>query len=381
MVALFKWARNLTRRAPSLPLLFPSSGFEIVSTVYASKYHVLGKLGFGTTSTVWLARNLLEHKHVALKVYTRDGGDREEFEAYGNLSKANPSHPGYRHVRAALDTFVLKHRGGDHHCLVQKPMWDSWRDLLRCNPNNRFTEPLLKAGLKHVFLALDCLHTECKLVHTDIKADNILQDIVDESILDAFTNEEMESPSPRKIVNGTPIYASRRFQLPADFGGVVLSDFDSSVRGDRKRNHDAQPNVYRSPEVMLKVEWSYPVDIWSVGAMIWDLFEGKHLFYGDDPDGKGYSTRAHLAEVVGTLGPPPLDLLQCGVRSKEFFTEDGQWKAEAPIPQATSLGESEEYLEGENKKAFLAFVGSMLQWRPEDRKEAKQLLRDPWLNS
>jgi hypothetical protein len=29
-----------------------------IGDVYASKYQVLGKLGFGTTSTVWLARNL-----------------------------------------------------------------------------------------------------------------------------------------------------------------------------------------------------------------------------------------------------------------------------------------------------------------------------------
>ncbi|GFF62879.1 hypothetical protein IFM60648_00750 [Aspergillus lentulus] len=47
---------------------------------------------------------------------------------------------------------------------------------------------------------------------------------------------------------------------------------------------------------MLKIDWSYQVDIWNVGVM--DLFEGKHLSYGNDPDGKGYSTRAHLAEVV-----------------------------------------------------------------------------------
>lgn len=47
------------------------------------------------------------------------------------------------------------------------------------------------------------------------------------------------------------------------------------------------------------------------------------MFYGNDPDGKGYSTRAHLAEVVGMLGPPPLDLLERGKRSQEFFTEDG----------------------------------------------------------
>lgn len=74
---------------------------------------------------------------------------------------------------------------------------------------------------------------------------------------------------------------------------------------------------------MLEVEWSYPVDIWNVGCMIWDLFEGRHLFYGEDPDGKGYSPRAHLAELMALLGPPPLDLIKRGARSGEFFTEDG----------------------------------------------------------
>jgi hypothetical protein len=67
---------------------------------------------------------------------------------------------------------------------------------------------------------------------------------------------------------------------------------------------------------MVKAAWSYPVDIWNVGAMVWNLFEGKDMFHGNDPDGKGYSTRAHLVEVIGLLGPP-LDLLQKGVRSSE----------------------------------------------------------------
>ncbi len=49
---------------------------------------------------------------------------------------------------------------------------------------------------------------------------------------------------------------------------MVLSDFGSAVRGDEKRSHDAQPNVYRCPEVMLKTEWSYPADIWNFGAMV-----------------------------------------------------------------------------------------------------------------
>lgn len=134
----------------------------------------------------------------------------------------------------------------------------------------------------------------------------------------------MEEPSPRKDVDGAPVYMSRRFGLPQDFGGIVLGDFGTAVSGDVKRNQDAQPNVYRSPEVMIGAEWSYPVDIWNVGAMIWDVFEGGHLFYGQDPIKNHYTTRAHLAEVVGLLGPPPLDLLARGVRSNEFFAEDGQ---------------------------------------------------------
>ena len=47
----------------------------------------------------------------------------------------------------------------------------------------------------------------------------------------------------------------------------------------------------------------------------------------------------------------------------------------------TSLEESEERLSGENKRAFLVFVRRMLQWRPEDRATARELLEDPWLCS
>lgn len=119
----------------------------------------------------------------------------------------------------------------------------------------------------HIHKALS-KYVSLTCISIDIKSDNILQEIEDKSILESFTQAELKSPSPRKIVNGLPIYASRRFDLPEAFGRAVLSDFGSAVRGDERRNHDAQPNVYRSPEVMLKTDWSYPVDIWNVGVLV-----------------------------------------------------------------------------------------------------------------
>jgi hypothetical protein len=95
-----------------------------------------------------------------------------------------------------------------------------------------------------------------------------MTDFQDNRILDAFLATELAFPSPRKIIDGKPIYLSRRFDLPKNFGAAVLCGFGSAVCGDKPQVHDAQPDVYRCPEVLLRTEWSYPADIWNVGAMV-----------------------------------------------------------------------------------------------------------------
>jgi hypothetical protein len=39
------------------------------------------------------------------------------------------------------------------------------------------------------------------------------------------------------------------------------------------------------------------------------------------------------------------------------------------------------WFEDEDEEPFPTFLRKMLQWRPEDRQTAKELLTDPWLNS
>ncbi|TKA47002.1 hypothetical protein B0A49_13088 [Cryomyces minteri] len=354
MTAVLRWAKNYIRRAPSPPICFRNTNYEVVGgaqkleeeafedyqtgkyypvrigDVLASKHQVVGKLGFGVSSTVWLARDLILHRHVTLKVFTRDHQNDGEIEMYEHLMKGNPSHPGKRFVRTFLDSFTIPRAGGSHHCLVHTPLWGSLRDMIARNPyRDRFNEELLRETLYRLFQALDYLHTDRKIIHTDISANNILSEIRDESMLDSFVRQELEHPSPRKQIGESIIYASRLFQWPPR-GEPILCDFGSAEKGDNENTRDAGPDKYRAPEVMLKMRWSYPVDIWNVGVM--------------------------------------------------FFDDDGKWRGTVPVPTSRSLDQLEENLKGRRKELFVNFMTPMLQWVPENRKTAKELLDDPWLN-
>lgn len=50
------------------------------------------------------------------------------------------------------------------------------------------------------------------------------------------------------------------------------------------------------------------------------------------------------------------------------------------IPDAFDMEASVLSLEGKDKAEFLKFVQKMLQWLPENRKSAIELLQDPWLS-
>ena len=46
--------------------------------------------------------------------------------------------------------------------------------------------------------------------------------------------------------------------------------------------------------MILQMPYSYPIDIWDVGCMVWDLCQGGHLFEYDGP--KTLATAAELAK-------------------------------------------------------------------------------------
>ncbi|KAL9609607.1 MAG: hypothetical protein Q9167_005631 [Letrouitia subvulpina] len=146
--------------------------------VFNDRYMVVGKLGYGQYSTVWLARDTRVNRHVALKILTAEsyGGEKEIYELsiLRHIKTVNPDHPGYKHVICLLDEF--RHTGphGVHVCLVFEVMGEDLVTLARRYSDKKLPIHIVKQVARQLFLGLDYLHRSCKVVHTDIQPRNIM---------------------------------------------------------------------------------------------------------------------------------------------------------------------------------------------------------------
>ncbi len=80
--------------------------------------------------------------------------------------------------------------------------------------------------------------------------------------IDNLLKAEEKDSSPQKELEDRTIYASRPFQNVKSTGISVLADFrHASVMGQDDFQHNAQPDTYRAPEVLLGAQMGYGVDI------------------------------------------------------------------------------------------------------------------------
>ncbi|KAJ5551643.1 hypothetical protein N7535_000412 [Penicillium sp. DV-2018c] len=406
-------------RTPSQPRVFPCSGWDIldpslkieeesipnyepgnfypvrIGEVFNRRYQVAGKLGYGSSATVWLCRDLLDHRYIALKIYTASKTVIREIEIYNHLRTIKSSHAGQSCLRPLLEVFQAQSPDGNsiHTCLVHPPLGISLGQLTPLLSGGVMSTELLRMTIRNILGALDFLHTEAKVIHTggyyfiateglevisngiDLQPNNILLGIKDDSILSQFEQAEFEAPVPRKVLEDRTIYLSRPLRL--SYGMPVLCDLGEARLGTDQQQGDIMPDLYRAPEVILNMTWDSKVDIRNVGMVIWDLFEKHHLFRARNP-ARELDDGYHLAEMQAVLGSPPVEFLARSERSLLFWDENGKWKGAVPIPEY-NLHILEERLEGDEKDDFLRFLRRMLCWRPEERASAEDLIFDPWL--
>ncbi|KAE8334949.1 hypothetical protein BDV24DRAFT_171751 [Aspergillus arachidicola] len=363
---------------------YPVRLYEILN----NRYQIAAKIGWGTSSTVWLARDLhqwrwLPPRYVAIKVNANNYASQEcaekELRITEHITKANSQHLGRNFVANLLDSFRITGPGGTYICMVFdtlcEPLW-----MLKCRfEGNTIPLGVLKPVSKLILEGLRYLHKEYHVIHTDLKSDNILLSLRNPSILDAVARDEMNNPSPRKQLDGRDIYLSRNYWglLPNELGRSVTTDFGLVVRGDGPPNsHPIQPEGCRAPEVCLGSEWSYSIDIWNLGVI--DLFYGRGPFdTPPDSRGSGSADEAHLGKIISLLGPPPPDLLGRGKETSRYFDVKGQFKFSELIGERDLLSMAKEIDDDDGKPQFVDLISRMLRWRFEDRPTAEDLLSHP----
>ena len=142
-----------------------------------------------------------------------------------------------------------------------------------------------------------------------------------------------------------------------------------------------QTRQYRSPEVLLGINYNESSDIWPLACMIFELATGDFLF--EPRKGETYSKNDdHLAQIIELVGKMPKNFALSGDYSLKYFNKKGKLRRIKNLtyyPLVTVLTEKYHFKEKE-AKALSDFIMPMLEYYPNKRATARELLRHPWLN-
>ncbi|KAK2814029.1 hypothetical protein FQN50_000433 [Emmonsiellopsis sp. PD_5] len=323
------------------------------------------------------AKKLIEEEDIssykAEHFYPVHIGEREIIVSQHLRGFPVEEHAGKDLVRKIADSFEVTGPNGVHQCLIYMPLGMSYTDFLKLFPEKMFPKDLVQSSIQLLLVAIAYLH-QCEVVHTDISPNNLLQGVHDGSILSRLEQDEIDHPSARKTLSDRTIYVSR--PMPICTGLPVLCDLGDARIGNHKHQGDIMPGIYRAPEVILGMEWDCEVDIWSVGVMTWDIFEGGRLFFAKKNG--VLNDEQHLAEMVSLLGPPPLEFIKKSERCLQYWDDQGNWKGSVPIPDQ-SFETREWRLNDKDRTLFLNFLRRALRWVPEERPSAEELAYDDFL--
>uniref|UniRef100_A0A0K0CWI8 non-specific serine/threonine protein kinase n=1 Tax=Angiostrongylus cantonensis TaxID=6313 RepID=A0A0K0CWI8_ANGCA len=157
-----------------------------IGDVFNRRYHVIRKLGWGHFSTVWLCWDTKDKRFVALKIvksadhYTDAAQD--EIKLLLAVREADPEDLGCQRVVQLLDEFSVSGVNGVHFCMVFEVLGCNLLKLIiRSNYQGLPLEQVRKIT-KQVLEGLRYLHEKSKIIHTDIKPENVLVTMSHEEI-------------------------------------------------------------------------------------------------------------------------------------------------------------------------------------------------------
>ncbi|MED6206795.1 hypothetical protein PIB30_030112 [Stylosanthes scabra] len=244
------------------------------------RYEVTAAHGRGVFSTVVRAKNLKsgngEPDEVAIKIIRNNDtmykAGMDELVILKKLVGADPDDK--RHCVRFLSSFKYR----NHLCLVFESLNMNLREVLKKFGRNiglRLTA--VRAYAKQLFIALKHLRN-CGVLHCDIKPDNMLVN---------------EAKNVLKL---------------CDFGNAMFA-------GKNEVTPYLVSRFYRAPEIILGLQYDHPLDIWSVGCCLYELYTGKVLF-------PGLTNNDMLRLHMELKGPFPKKMLRKGAFTEQHFDQD-----------------------------------------------------------
>ncbi|XP_012082071.1 serine/threonine-protein kinase prpf4B isoform X2 [Jatropha curcas] len=259
------------------------------------RYEIVAAHGKGVFSTVVRAKDLKagigEPDEVAIKIIrnneTMHKAGQTEVQILNKLAGSDPENK--RHCVRFLSSFKYR----NHLCLVFESLHMNLREVLKkFGRNIGLKLTAVRTYAKQLFIALKHLKN-CGVLHCDIKPDNMLVN---------------EAKNVLKL---------------CDFGNAMYS-------GKNEVTPYLVSRFYRAPEIILGLTYDHPMDMWSVGCCLYELYTGKVLFPGPTNNDM---LRLHME----LKGPFPKKMLRKGAFIDQHFDHDLNFHAieEDPLTKKT----------------------------------------------
>mmetsp|Transcript_23802 Transcript_23802/g.16836 ORF Transcript_23802/g.16836 Transcript_23802/m.16836 type:complete len:220 (+) Transcript_23802:382-1041(+) len=169
-----------------------------VGEVMVNRYVVIQKLGWGHFSTVWLAKDIIYNTYVAMKIqrsaphYLEAAFDEVEIldqassywmkpDWLNSLKKYYADKPEKLKSITSNDCYsvqllnCLLHHGphGKHFVMVFEILGVNLLEVIKRYNYKGVPFPLVRIMAKQMLMGLDYLHRVCKIIHTDLKPENV----------------------------------------------------------------------------------------------------------------------------------------------------------------------------------------------------------------
>ncbi|XP_029456978.1 SRSF protein kinase 2-like isoform X2 [Rhinatrema bivittatum] len=343
--------------------------------VFNGRYQVVHKVGWGYFSTVWLCHDIQKKRCVAVKV-SKSGGKfteaaLDEISLLRCVNGARKKEPdGALIIIHLLDDFKLIGENGLHVCLVFELLGPSLLHVMKSRAPQDLPLTCVKKILQQVLQGLNFLHKNCRIIHTDIKPENILVCVKPENLqqllADAHAWNQRRGPQDTAAANL----------------GVKIADLGSACWTYKPFSEEIQTQQYRALEVLLGSGYSTPADIWSTACVAFEIATASYLF--EPHAGKCFSRNDdHIGCIIELLGQIPMKIAFSGKHSPAFFHRQG-FLLRIPYLHPCGLYDT---LVGRHKwqkneaEQFTSFLLPMLEYTPDKRATAEKCLQHPWLSS